>query len=419
MTTSEILATAKRIKGTAALMSTEQKNSALINIAAAIESDCDNILRANSLDLANMRSTMPDIMLNKLTLTAQKICDIVNKIRAVAKLPDPIGAVLEEFTRPNGLNFKKVCVPLGVVATIYENDPLITVEAAALCIKSGNVCVLRIGKEAYGSARAIVAAIKKGLKRSGVSLNLVNLVEDSDRASIEELITAVGQVDLLIPRGSASLVNSCVENARVPCLQTAEGICHIYVDEYADFDKALNIIENSKCVCPSDSSAVEVLLVNKNISEKFLPLLYERLVENRTENPVELLLDDAAFAVLGDRKNCLKAVESDFDTEFSDYKMAVKIINGVKEAAAHISVHSTGYSECIVTEDSERAKIFARAVDSAAVYINASTRFIAGDEFGFGCEMGVSTQKFHARGPIGLRELTSYKYVVSGDGQVR
>lgn len=419
MTTSEILENARRIRGSAAMMSSEQKNAALINMAEALEDDIDSILRANLSDIANVRSTMSDVMIDRLRLDEQRIHAMADGLRAVAKLPDPIGNVLEEFTRPNGMVLKKVSVPIGVVAIIYESRPNVTADAAALAIKSGNVCVLRIGKEAYLSARAIVVALRKGLKKAGVWQNVINLVEDTTRESAMELMTAVGYVDLLIPRGGKNLIKTCVENAKVPCIQTGTGICHVYVDEYANENTALDIIENAKCSRPSVCNAMEVCLVNKNIADNFIPKLYERLVEKRTDNPVKFKLDEAAYQILGEKNCCERAGDEDFDTEFLDYVMAVRVVDGVKEAVAHISAHSTGHSDCIVTENSDNAKYFVRAVDSAAVYVNVSTRFTDGGEFGLGCEMGISTQKIHARGPMGLKELTSYKYIISGNGQIR
>lgn len=419
MTTLEILENAKKSKNVAALLSTEQKNAALINMAAAIEDDVKDILKANAADVSAARGSISPVMLDRLSLNEERVRAMAESLRAVAKLPDPVGNVLNEFTRPNGMTVSKISVPLGVVAIIYESRPNVTSDAVALSLKSGNACVLRIGKEAYGSARSIVAAMRKGLKRSGVSATVINLIEDTSRESAISLMTAVGYVDLLIPRGGKSLIEACVKNAQVPCIQTGTGICHIYVDESADFEKALNIIENAKCSRPSVCNAMEVLLLNKNISKDFLPQLYTRLVEHRRENPVLLKLDEPAYQILQDKENCVQAGENDFDTEFLDYVMAIKTVEGVNAAMSHISAHSTGHSECIVTENSANAKLFTRLVDSAAVYVNVSTRFTDGGEFGLGAEMGISTQKLHARGPMGLKELTTYKYIVTGNGQIR
>ena len=419
MTTIEILENAKRAKGSVATMSTEQKTSALINMATALEDDLDGILRANNADLSAVRGIMSDVMTDRLALNENRVRAMADGMRALAKLPDPVGSVLDEFTRPNGMTVKKVAVPIGVVAIIYESRPNVTADAAALALKSGNVCVLKIGKEAFLSARAIVNAMRKGLKKAGVSQNAISLIEDTSREGANELMTAVGYVDLLIPRGGKGLIDTCVKNAKVPCIQTGTGICHVYVDEFADEEKALNIIENAKCSRPSVCNAMEVCLVHKDIARDFLPRLHARIVSERYDNPVKLKLDDEAYEILGGWNNCLKAGADDFDTEFLDYVMAVKVVDNVKDAIAHISVHSTGHSDCIVTENEENAKLFIKSVDSAAVYVNVSTRFTDGGEFGMCGEIGISTQKLHARGPMGLMELCSYKYVITGNGQIR
>ncbi len=419
MTTIEILENAKRAKTSVALMSSEQKVSALVNMAAAIEDDIDSILRANNTDLVAMRGIMSDVMLDRLALNDERVKAMADGLRSIAKLPDPIGTVLDEFTRPNGMTVKKVAVPIGVVAIIYESRPNVTADAAGLALKSGNVCVLKIGKEAFLSARAIVNAMRKGLKKAGVSQNVISLIEDTSREGATELMKAVGHVDLLIPRGGKSLIKTCVENAKVPCIQTGTGICHVYVDEFADEEKALNVIENSKCSRPSVCNAMEVCLVNRAIAENFLPRLHARIVSGRYQNPVTLKLDEDAYSILGGWSNCVAAGADDFDTEFLDYTMAVKVVDGVKEAISHIAAHSTGHSDCIVTENEDNAKLFVRAVDSAAVYVNVSTRFTDGGEFGLCGEIGISTQKLHARGPMGLMELCSYKYVIQGEGQIR
>lgn len=419
MTTSEIIINARNVKNSIALLSAEQKNAALINMAEAIEEDKELILRSNLSDINQIRSTMPDVMLDRLALDEERVHDMADNLRAVAKLPDPINRVLEETVRPNGLVLKKVSVPIGVIAVIYESRPNVTAEAAALALKSGNVSILKVGKEAFGSARAIVNSMRKGLKKSGVSRFALNIIEESSRECVTELMTAVGYVDLLIPRGGKGLIESCIKNATVPCIHTGTGICHVYIDEFADFDKALKIIENAKCSRPSVCNAMEVCLVNKKIAENFLPMLYEKLVSQRKVNPVKLKLCEGSYAILGGRDYCEAIAEDDFDTEFLDYKMAVKIVDGVRGAISHIEAHSTGHSDCIITENEENAKLFTRTVDSAAVYVNASTRFTDGGEFGLGCEVGISTQKMHARGPMGLNELTSYKYLITGNGQIR
>lgn len=419
MTTLEILETARAAKNSAALMSTEQRNAALINMAAAIVDDTKAILRANAADVEAAKNVLNPLLLDRLTLTEERIYEMAESMREIARFHDPLGALPEETVRPNGLVIKKVRVPLGVIAIIYEARPNVTADAVALTIKSGNVCILRIGKEAYGSARAIVIAMNKGLKKAGVSRSLVNLIEDTSYESTKTLMEAVGYVDLLIPRGGNELVNSCIENSKVPCIHTGKGICHVYVDETANIDKALDIIENAKCSRPSVCNAMEVCLIHKNIAETFLPELYCRLVGDRAENKVIFKLDEISYKILGGKQNCKHADWNDFDTEFLDYVMAVKVVDDVKAAIAHISAHGTAHSDCIVTENDKNAELFVRTVDSAAVYVNASTRFTDGGELGLGAEMCISTQKLHARGPMGVNELTTYKYVVRGNGQVR
>lgn len=419
MTTKRILENAAKERSNAAILTTSAKNTALGFIADNLESSMCDIIAANKQDLANFSSTMSDVMTDRLRLDEDRIKAMAQGVRAVAQLPDPVWEIMDTYTRSDGLEINKVRVPLGVIAIIYESRPNVTSDAAALCLKSGNVCVLRAGKEAHASASAIVNAMRKGLKKACLPENLINLVEDTSRESANELMSAVGLVDLLIPRGGAGLINACVENAKVPVIQTGTGICHVFVDSSADFDMALKIIENAKCSRPSVCNAMEVCLVHSDIAGEFLPLLYKRLVIDRAEHKVTLKLDERAHAVLGGQPYCERAVKGDFDTEFLDYKMAVAVVDSVPEAIAHISAHSTGHSDCIVTSDEYEASIFARVVDSAAVYVNASTRFTDGGEFGLGCEMGISTQKLHARGPMGLKELTTYKYVVRGNGNIR
>ncbi len=419
MTTMLTLKKAVDAKTEAAMLTTGQKNQALNAMADALEEQTAIILEANEQDMQAAKGIISEVMLDRLRLTGERIASMAKGLRDVAALPDPVGNVLETFTRADGLKISKVSVPLGVVAIIYESRPNVTSDAAALCLKSGNSCVLRAGKEAHKSALAITEAMRSGLARCGLNENLINLVEDTSRHSAEALMTAVGYVDLLIPRGGAGLINACVQNARVPCIQTGTGICHIYVDKSARFDMAEKIIVNAKCSRPSVCNAMEVCLVHEDIAEEFLPLLYRALVEDRKEHPVILKLGERAREILGDRFNCVDAGKDDFDTEFLDYVMAVRVVPNIQEAIKHISEHSTGHSDCIVTEDEADAELFVRMVDSAAVYVNASTRFTDGGEFGLGCEMGISTQKLHARGPMGLRELTTYKYVVRGAGNIR
>ncbi|MGN0808077.1 MAG: glutamate-5-semialdehyde dehydrogenase [Candidatus Coproplasma sp.] len=419
MTTQEILERTKSVKSSVALLNAEEKNNALYAMADALEENSTLILKANALDMEAVKGIISDVMLDRLLLTDKRIKAMADGVRAVAELDDPTGKVLEEKVRDDGLIITKISVPLGVVAIIYESRPNVTSDAAALCIKSGNACVLRTGKEAHRSAEAIVAAMRKGLESVGVDPYTIGFIEDVSRSSAVELMTAKGYIDLLIPRGGAGLIKTCVENAKVPCIETGTGICHVYVDGNADFDKALKIIENAKCSRPSVCNAMEVCLVDKKILNEFLPILWERLVNCREKNPVKLICDESCFGILGGLSNCEKATQADFDTEFLDYKMAVAAVDGVDGAIAHVAAHSTGHSDCIVTEDKNASSRFVSSVDSAAVYVNASTRFTDGGEFGLGCEMGISTQKLHARGPMGLREMTTYKYVVTGNGNIR
>ena len=405
-----MLEAAKAAKFEIARLSSEQKNAALNAMADALLENEADILAANALDLEAAKGTVSDVMLDRLLLTSARIAGMAQGIREVAALPDPLGHILEEHTRADGLLIQRVSVPMGVIAIIYESRPNVTSDAAALALKSGSACVLRGGKEAFRSANAIVNALRKGLKKLGITENAVNLVQDTTRASATALMTANGYIDLLIPRGGAGLINACVRTATVPCIATGTGICHVYVEKTADQEKALNIIENAKTSRPSVCNAEEVLLVDKAIAAEFLPKVHARIGAK-----VELRLDEMAASIIPG----VPAGEKDFDTEFLDYILAVKCVEDVNEAVAHISAHSTGHSEAIVTTDPEAMDIFTTGVDSAAVYVNASTRFTDGGEFGLGCEMGISTQKLHARGPMGLRELTTYKYIIRGNGHVR
>ena len=409
-----MLENARAAKAEIARLQPGQKNAALNAMADALLAHQGDILAANALDLEAARGTISQVMLDRLLLTPARIAGMAQGIREVTALPDPVGLVLEEHTRPDGLQIQKVSVPMGVVAIIYESRPNVTSDAAALALKSGNVCILRSGKEAFRSANAIVTALRDGLRMQGITQNAVNLVQDTSRASATALMTANGYVDLLIPRGGAGLISACVRNATVPCIATGTGICHVYVERTADLDMALRIVENAKTSRPSVCNAEEVLLVDKAIAPTFLPMLYDRLVTKR-EHPVELRLDETAAAIIPGKA----AGDTDFDTEFLDYILAVKCVEDVQEAVSHIAAHSTGHSEAIVTRSAEAEEIFTSTVDSAAVYVNASTRFTDGGEFGLGCEMGISTQKLHARGPMGLRELTTYKYIIHGNGHVR
>jgi glutamate-5-semialdehyde dehydrogenase len=418
MTTAEILAGAKKTKAVLSSFSAEQKNMALLAMADALISEKEYILAENAKDVEGAKGLVSDVMIDRLMLTDARIEGMAEGIRAVAKLPDPVGKVLDRVTRPNGLLIEKVSVPLGVVAIIYESRPNVTSDAAALCLKSGNVCVLRSGKEAYASAHAIVEAMRKGLRGVGFPETAVNILDDTSRAGANDLMKARGFVDMLIPRGGAGLIRACVENATVPCIETGTGICHIYVDKSADLEKALAILVNAKTSRPSVCNAAEVCLVHRDIAKDFLPMLKKALCEDRAANgkqPVELRLDASAAEIIEGRE----AGERDFDTEFLDYILAVALVDSAEEAATHIAAHSTGHSEAIIAEDEAAQNIFVSLVDSAAVYINASTRFTDGGEFGLGCEMGISTQKLHARGPMGLMEMTSYQYRIKGNGQIR
>ena len=405
----QMLSAAKAAKLEVSRLSTAQKNAALEAMAAALLENETSILAANALDLEAAKGTVSDVMLDRLALSPARIAGMAQGIRDVVSLPDPVGRLLEEYVRPDGLKIQKTAVPMGVIAIIYESRPNVTSDAAALALKSGNVCVLRGGKEAFRSANAIVNALKEGLKSVGITENAVNLVQDTTRASATALMTATGYIDLLIPRGGAGLINACVQNATVPCIATGTGICHVYVEASANQDMALSIIKNAKTSRPSVCNAEEVLLVDKAIAPEFLPKLAKVIPQ------VELRLDEFAQAIIPGTP----AGERDFDTEFLDYILAVKCVAGVEEAVAHISAHSTGHSEAIITTSEEAKAIFTAGVDSAAVYVNASTRFTDGGEFGLGCEMGISTQKLHARGPMGLKELTTYKYIITGNGHVR
>ena len=418
MTTIEILQAAKAASPALAMLTENEKNNALLAMADALEAHADEILAQNALDLAAATGSVSDVMLDRLRLTPTRIAGMASGIREVVALPDPVGEVTETVNRPNGLVIRKTRVPMGVVGMIYESRPNVTSDAAALALKSGNVCVLRGGKEAYRTSHAIVSALRVGLTSLGLPETFVNMLEDVTRAGANELMTAVDYVDLLIPRGGAGLIRACVENAKVPCIQTGTGICHIYVDADADLDMALDILENAKTSRPSVCNAAEVCVVSRAVANEFLPRLKARLCEARVaagKTAVELRLDAEAAAIIDGSA----ASDADFDTEFLDYVLAVKIVEDVREAVAHIARHSTHHSEAIVTKNQRAAAYFTAAVDSAAVYVNASTRFTDGGEFGLGCEIGISTQKLHARGPMGLCELTTYKYVIEGNGQIR
>lgn len=413
-TTQEQLALAGSAKKSINTASTALKNQALEAMASQLLKATDAILAANQIDTEAARGKISEVMLDRLFLDQERIAGMAQGIRALIDLPDPIGEVLDTEVLENGLEIQKVRVAMGVIGIIYESRPNVTSDAAALAIKSGNAVVLRTGKDAFHSAQAIVTALKAGLEEAGLNPDLLQLIQDTSRASSLAMMKAKGYLDLLIPRGGAGLIQAVVENAIVPVIETGTGIVHVYVDKEADFQKALAIIENAKTSRPSVCNALEVLLVDRAIASDFLPLVKSRLVDDR-ERSVELRLDEQAQAIISGTA----AQEQDFDTEFLDYILAVKVVDGVEEATDHIEAHSTHHSDAIVTENPETAAYFTKQVDSAAVYVNASTRFTDGGQFGLGCEMGISTQKLHARGPMGLREMTSYKYIVSGNGQVR
>lgn len=413
-TTQEQLALARSAKKSINTASTALKNQALEAMASQLLKATEVILAANQIDMEAARGKISEVMLDRLFLDQERIAGMAQGIRALIDLPDQIGEVLDTEVLENGLEIQKVRVAMGVIGIIYESRPNVTSDAAALAIKSGNAVVLRTGKDAFHSAQAIVTALKAGLEEAGLNPDLLQLIQDTSRTSSLAMMKAKGYLDLLIPRGGAGLIQAVVENAIVPVIETGTGIVHVYVDEEADFQKALAIIENAKTSRPSVCNAMEVLLVDRAIASDFLPLVKERLVDAR-ERSVELRLDEQAQAIISGTA----AQEQDFDTEFLDYILAVKVVDGVEKAVDHIEAHSTHHSDAIVTENPETAAYFTQQVDSAAVYVNASTRFTDGGQFGLGCEMGISTQKLHARGPMGLREMTSYKYIVSGNGQVR
>ena len=415
MTTLEILQRAKAATAALSTLTTENKNAALLAMAEALVVDTAAILAANAADMEAAKATISTVMLDRLALTEARIAAMAEGIRQVAALPDPVGHTLSENVRADGLRIRKVSVPVGVVGIIYESRPNVTSDAAALAVKSGNVCVLRGGKEAWRSANAIVIALRRGLAAAGLPEDMVNLIEDTTRQSATELMKADAYVDMLIPRGGAGLIRACVENATVPCIQTGTGICHIYVDKAADLSMALDIVDNAKMSRPSVCNACEVCLVHKDVAADFLPRLQARLCDPARANTAELRLDAAAAAII----DGTPAGEEDFDTEFLDYILAVRVVEDVEQAISHIAAHSTHHSEAIVTADTAVAERFTAAVDSSAVYVNASTRFTDGGEFGLGCEMGISTQKLHARGPMGLAELTTYKYIITGEGHIR
>lgn len=414
MTETEILGlNAKQAEKTLAVAGTEKKNKALSLMAEKLRENTDKILQANAVDMSNAENNgLKKIMLDRLLLTKDRIEGMAKGIEDIIKLPDPVGIVLSQIERPNGMTVQKVTVPLGVIAVIYEARPNVTSDAAALCLKSGNTVILRGGKEAVNSSKAIVNALRQALTEAELDENCIQLVTDTSRDSANELMRMNEFVDVLIPRGGAGLIKACVENSTVPVIETGTGNCHIYVDAQADIEKAVSIIFNAKTSRPSVCNAAESLVIHKDIIEKALPKIKAELDKKN----VELRGDEAACSVCG---GISRASGEDWGKEYLDYIMSVKTVASLDEAIEHISKYSTGHSECIVTENKEAAEIFLNRVDSAAVYHNVSTRFTDGGEFGFGAEIGISTQKLHARGPLGLPQLTSFKYRIYGNGQIR
>ena len=418
MTTQEILVKAKDAKQSLSVLSSATKRETLLSMANAIEMQKDIILEANQVDINAAKGVLSEAMIDRLTLTEARLQGMIDSIHIIAEQPDPVGRVLSVDTRPNGLTIQKKAVPFGVIGMIYESRPNVTSDAAALAFASGNVCVLRGGKEAFNSSNAIANAMRIGLEQVGLPPDYVQLIQDTSRQSAADLMSAVGYVDLLIPRGGKALIDRCVSEAKVPCIQTGTGICHIYVDKDADLNMALDIVNNAKTSRPSVCNAAEVCLVHQDVANEFLPRLKEILVDQKIDNDlqaVELRLDEKANQIISG----VSASDNDFDTEFLDYILAVKVVSDVTEATQHIAIHSTGHSEAIVSSNQDAIDWFLNHVDSSAVYVNASTRFTDGGEFGFGGEIGISTQRLHARGPIGLNELTTYKYIILGNGQIR
>ena len=404
---------AKEAARTLAVMG-EEKNDALKLIAKALIDNTDAILAANKIDVDNGRANgLTESIIDRLSLSKARIEGMAQGVLDVAALPDPIGAVLSGSKRPNGLNITKVRVPIGVIGIIFEARPNVTSDAASLCLKSGNAVILRGGKEAINSNKCIADIMRSALEKSALDKNCIQLIEDTTRQSSVELMGLVDYLDLLIPRGGAGLIKAVVENAKVPVIETGVGNCHVFVDESADIDMAANIIYNAKTSRPSVCNTIETILVHKNIAEKALPVIKARLDEKN----VELRGCERTREILGD--SVIPAIEVDWATEYLDYILAVKVVDNIDEAIAHITKYSSGHSECIVTENYKNANRFKNEVDAAAVYVNASTRFTDGGMFGLGAEIGISTQKIHARGPMGLNELTSMKFIIEGDGQIR
>ena len=405
---------AKQASQAASLLSTKEKNDALTAISRVLVEQADRVLEANAMDLAQAKENgMPTVMQDRLLLTKERIEGIAASVLDVVKLEDPVGQVVEGYRTVSGLNIQRIRVPMGVIGIIFESRPNVTVDAAALCLKAGSAVLLRGGKEAYHSNLAFVRLMQQALEECGLPKELIQLVEDTSRETATKMMKLNGLLDVLIPRGGAGLIRSCVENATVPVIETGTGNCHIYVDATADLEMAVNIVFNAKTSRPSVCNAAESLLVHRDVAQTFLPMCQKKLAEKN----VEIRGCEETCKILGDL--AVPATEEDYGKEFLDYIISCKVVGSVEEAIRHINRYSTGHSECIVTKDLNSADRFTAAVDSAAVYVNASTRFTDGGEFGLGAEIGISTQKLHARGPMGLKELTTVKYVIRGNGQVR
>ena len=405
---------AKQASQAASLLSTKEKNQALTAISRILNEQADSVLEANAIDLAQAKENgMPTVMQDRLLLTKERIEGIAASVLDVIKLEDPVGQVVEGYRTVSGLNIQRLRVPMGVIGIIFESRPNVTVDAAVLCLKAGSAVLLRGGKEAYHSNLAFVRLMQQALEECGLPKQLIQLVEDTSRETATKMMKLNGLLDVLIPRGGAGLIRSCVENATVPVIETGTGNCHIYVDASADLEMAVNIVFNAKTSRPSVCNAAESLLVHRDVAEAFLPICQKKLAEKN----VEIRGCEETCKILGDL--AVPATEEDYGKEFLDYIISCKVVGSVEEAIRHINRYSTGHSECIVTKDLNSADQFTAAVDSAAVYVNASTRFTDGGEFGLGAEIGISTQKLHARGPMGLKELTTVKYVIHGNGQVR
>ena len=405
---------AREAASTLALAGTEEKNGALAAIAAALGQNTGEILAANRADLDAARgSGMAPAMLDRLALDEKRVQSIAAGVEEIIALPDPVGRTDAGWTRPNGLSITRVRVPLGVVGIIYEARPNVTADAAALCLKSGNACILRGGKEAVKTNIAIAGVMRQALEKAGLPADAVQLVENTSRETSRQMMGANGLIDVLIPRGGAGLIRAVVENATVPVIQTGVGNCHVYVDSPCDLEMAVNIIQNAKCSRPSVCNAAETLLVHREMADRFLPMAKAALDRYQ----VQLRGCPITREILGD--TVVPATGEDYATEYNDYILAVRVVGSLEEAVAHIRRYSTGHSEAIVTSDYQHSQQFTRQVDAAAVYVNASTRFTDGGQFGLGAEIGISTQKLHARGPMGLEALTTTKYIVLGSGQVR